>query len=194
MNFDIYMVGVGGQGILTIAEMIAKTAIRKDMGVSFYPTKGMAQRGGFVKAQLRICDGALPGPDISERAADVGVSMEVSETLKAIRFVKPGGTMVIYDYEWQPTDVMLRRAAYPALRDVVAQCLEAGLRVVTLKRGPAGMADNIAALGALAKFSPLRDIMSEGDIKQSVFDRFPKAVQRNEEAFEYAACAEVAEG
>ncbi len=53
-TFDIYLVGVGGQGVLTIGEIITETAFRAGLPVSFYPTKGMAQRGGFVKAQCRI--------------------------------------------------------------------------------------------------------------------------------------------
>ena len=52
-TYDIYLVGVGGQGVLTIGEIITETAFRAGLPVNFYPTKGMAQRGGFVKAQLR---------------------------------------------------------------------------------------------------------------------------------------------
>ena len=59
-TFDIYFVGVGGQGVLTIGEIITETAFRKGIPVNFYPTKGMAQRGGFVKAQLRL-GRAAPG-------------------------------------------------------------------------------------------------------------------------------------
>ena len=53
-GYDIYLVGVGGQGVLTIGEIIMSAAFRKGQSVNFYPTKGMAQRGGFVKAQLRL--------------------------------------------------------------------------------------------------------------------------------------------
>ncbi len=51
-NYDIYFVGVGGQGVLTTGELVAETAHRAGIPVNFYPAKGMAQRGGFVKAQL----------------------------------------------------------------------------------------------------------------------------------------------
>lgn len=84
--FDIYIVGVGGQGVLTIADIITLTATRENVDINYYPTKGMAQRGGFVKAQLRI--GRAPdtfSPSISQRSADLVVSMELCETLRAIR-------------------------------------------------------------------------------------------------------------
>ena len=61
MNYDIYMVGVGGQGVLTIGHLIMDAALHLQIPSSFYPTKGMAQRGGFVKAQLRL--GQKAGPD-----------------------------------------------------------------------------------------------------------------------------------
>jgi hypothetical protein len=51
--YDIYFVGVGGQGVLTIGEIITEAAFRK--GILRTSThQGMAQRGGFVKAQLRL--------------------------------------------------------------------------------------------------------------------------------------------
>ncbi len=54
MSYDIYLVGVGGQGILTLADLIMRAAVHKGHPVSFFPTKGMAQRGGVVKAELRL--------------------------------------------------------------------------------------------------------------------------------------------
>ncbi len=70
-GYDIYLVGVGGQGVLTIGEIITETAFRAGLPVNFYPTKGMAQRGGFVKAQLRI-GRATPGPAIPEKRRGPG--------------------------------------------------------------------------------------------------------------------------
>ena len=89
-RYDIYLVGVGGQGVLTIGEIITTAAFRKGIPVNFYPTKGMAQRGGFVKAQLRLGRETV-GPSIPEKGADLVIATEVSETLKAVRFIKPGG-------------------------------------------------------------------------------------------------------
>jgi len=118
--YDIFLVGVGGQGVLTIGDLIAEAALRQGVPVSFYPTKGMAQRGGFVKAQLRLGRQAA-GPAIPERGADLLVSMEVSETLKGVRFVKPGGEVVLFGQVWPPAAVMLGKAPYPALEQVLEQ-------------------------------------------------------------------------
>jgi len=105
-TYDIYLVGVGGQGVLTIGDIIAETALRNMIPVSFYPTKGMAQRGGFVKAQVRLGRQTV-GPNIPEKGADLVIAMEVSEALKAVRFVKPGGDFLLFGHVWAPTAVML---------------------------------------------------------------------------------------
>jgi len=118
--YDIFLVGVGGQGVLTIGELMMEAALRQGVPVSFYPTKGMAQRGGFVKAQLRLGRQAA-GPAIPERGADLLVSMEVSETLKGVRLIKPGGEVVLFGQVWPPAAVMLGKAPYPALEQVLEQ-------------------------------------------------------------------------
>ncbi|MDD2569449.1 MAG: 2-oxoacid:acceptor oxidoreductase family protein, partial [Clostridia bacterium] len=60
-TYDIYIVGVGGQGVLTIGDLISEAAVKANIPISFFPTKGMSQRGGLVKAQLRLCSGDV-GP------------------------------------------------------------------------------------------------------------------------------------
>jgi indolepyruvate ferredoxin oxidoreductase beta subunit len=120
MKYDVFMVGVGGQGILSIGEIIASAALAKGIPVNFYPSKGMAQRGGFVKASLRL-GGETVGPNIAEKGADLVLSMEVSESLKAIRYVKPGGDFVLLGNIWAPTAVMLGKAGYPSVQDVIDQ-------------------------------------------------------------------------
>ena len=102
-RYDIYFVGVGGQGVLTIGEIITEAAFRQGIPVNFYPTKGMAQRGGFVKAQLRL-GRKLAGPAIPERGADLVIATEISEALKAVRYIKPCGDFVLYTrtYGLQP--------------------------------------------------------------------------------------------
>jgi Pyruvate:ferredoxin oxidoreductase and related 2-oxoacid:ferredoxin oxidoreductases, gamma subunit len=130
-NYDIYLVGVGGQGVLTIGEIIMVAAFQKGHSVNFYPTKGMAQRGGFVKAQLRISRDAA-GAGIPEKGADLVISTEVSETLKAVRFIKPGGDVVLLAYVSAPTDVMIGKAPYPTLEAVAEQVRRAGASLTAI--------------------------------------------------------------
>lgn len=189
MNLNIYMVGVGGQGILTIGEILSSAAMEKDMPVFFYPSKGMAQRGGFVKAQLQIGKKNV-GPNIIEKGADIVFAMEVSEALKAVRFVKPGGTFVLLANFWEPTDVILGKANYPELDKVVAEIQKSGANLVLISEKDLPefegkkAADNIFMLGAAMKHSVLSQLFDSADIDRIVQNRWKRASAANHFAFQ----------
>lgn len=184
-NYNVYLVGVGGQGILTIADMIVRAAEELGVPANYYPTKGMAQRGGFVKAQLKL-GAETVGPDIRPFGADLGIAMELSEALKAIRYIKPGGDLVVYGYQWQPTAVMLGKAPYPAVDDLKAVAAEAGLNLIYLdpEQLPEDTADNIYLLAAALKHSGLSGVVNEQTIKDAIVSRWPKGAERNTRSFE----------
>jgi indolepyruvate ferredoxin oxidoreductase beta subunit len=47
MNYDIYLVGVGGQGVLTIGDLITEAAARRGLPVNFYgPARRLCQGAG----------------------------------------------------------------------------------------------------------------------------------------------------
>ena len=60
------------------------------------------------------------GPAIPAGSTDLAISMERSEALKALRFLKPDGEFVLYGGVWLPTDAMLKKAPYPELEDAKA--------------------------------------------------------------------------
>src|SRR5512137_2904146 len=169
ITFDIYLVGVGGQGVLTIGEIITTAAFQKGIPVNFYPTKGMAQRGGFVKAQLRL-GRAAAGPSIPEKGADLVIATEVSELLKAVRFIKPGGDVVLFGFVWSPTAVMLGKAPYPTLEQVTEQVRAAGgaLHYIAPEKLPiyegAPVPDNLYVLGAALAQTRLRQLFDVSDV------------------------------
>ncbi len=190
-TFDIYFVGVGGQGILTIGEIITEAAYRKGMPVNFYPTKGMAQRGGFVKAQLRLGRAAV-GPAIPEKGADLVVATEVSEALKAVRFLKPDGDFVLYGHVWAPTAVMLGKAPYPKLEQVLGAAqvaLDAGGRCYYIDPESlpifegAAVADNIFTLAVVLKNTRLGDLLPPAEVEEVVHTRWKRGSERNLFAF-----------
>jgi len=186
--FDIYIVGIGGQGVLTIADIITLTATRKGIDVNYYPTKGMAQRGGFAKAQLRV--GRKPNsfsPSIPEGGADLVVSMELCETLKAIRFAKPNADYVILGSKWLPIDVMLGTSAYPEKEVVLNEIKKASgnYYYVDPETLPKEARPNLFLLGVLFKFSKLSELFSQEDIEETIATRWPKVAASNLKTFHF---------
>jgi indolepyruvate ferredoxin oxidoreductase beta subunit len=197
-TFDVLLVGVGGQGVLTIGELIAETAHRRAVPVNLYPTKGMAQRGGSVKAQLRLGRKAV-GASIPEKGADLVIAMEVSEALKAVRFIKPGGNFLLFGHVWAPAAVVLGRASYPKLEQVVAQVKESRGRMHYLDPGilPAykgtPVPANVFVLGAAVAHTALGDVLGPLDVAHVVQTRWKRGKELNAFAFQSGLHAPITE-
>jgi indolepyruvate ferredoxin oxidoreductase beta subunit len=188
MKYDILLVGVGGQGILTIGEILASAAAEKGLPVNFFPSRGMAQRGGFVKAQLRLGRERV-GPYIPERGADLVVAMERSEALKAIPYSRADGDFLLFGDVWSPTAVTLGKAPYPTLEQAKAAVLDAHVRLryippqaLPLFRGRVVQA-NLFLLGAALRRTGLKDVFNPNEIERSISARWPKAAKENRFAF-----------
>lgn len=194
--YDIYIVGVGGQGVLTIGEIITEAAFKKGLPVNFYPTKGMAQRGGFVKAQLRLGREGV-GPTIPMKGSDLIISMELSETLKTLRYAKEGADYLIYGSVWAPTAVMLGKAPYPSLEEVWREVGTAGGRMAYLD--PTALPqyqgtpvhENLFVLGATLAQTGLREIFSAAEMISAIAERWPKAAEENVFAFKSGFAAHI---
>ncbi len=188
-HYDIYLVGVGGQGVLTIGNLITAAAVQQDVPVSFYPTKGMAQRGGAVKARLRL-GRAGSGPNILEGGAALVIAMERSESLKGIRFLEPGGEFLLYDHVWPPAAVMLGKAEYPTLETVRDKVQEAGGKMHYLDPADLPLYEgspvpaNIYVLGAALGCTGLGDILEPSQVAQVVETRWRRGIERNLLAFQ----------
>lgn len=189
MNYDIYLVGVGGQGVLTIGDVVAEAALDQGMPVNFYPTKGMAQRGGFVKAQLRLGRQTV-GPQIPEKGADLVIAMEVSEALKAVRFARPGADFLLFGHVWPPTAVMLGKAPYPELEQVRDKVREAGAKLHYLDPEKLPLYDgapvpaNVYVLGAALGQTGLGKMLDAAAVARIVEKRWKRGRERNRRAFQ----------
>ncbi|MGD2147862.1 MAG: 2-oxoacid:acceptor oxidoreductase family protein [Anaerolineae bacterium] len=186
-GYDIYLVGVGGQGVLTIGDLVAQSALEMGLPVNFYPTKGMAQRGGSVKVQVRL-GRAIVGPEIPEHESHLVIAMERSEALKALRYVRPGADFLLYGHVWEPTKVMLGKADYPTLGQVRDRVHAARAQLHYLDPGARPLREgvlvpaNIYVLGAALGRTGLGRLLDPDVVMGVVTDRWRKHAAVNEAA------------
>jgi len=81
-NFNIVIVGYGGQGVLTLAEIIAKAAFKEGYDVKQTEIHGLAQRGGTLQCHVRFGP-SVYSPLVSAGCADLIISLEAAEALRA---------------------------------------------------------------------------------------------------------------
>ncbi len=116
----IFLTGVGGQGTLTATNLLAEIAADNGMQVTAGEIHGMAQRGGVVHSFVLI--GGFKSPKITEGEADVLLGFEPLETVRALDFVQPGGTIISSLSPVLPLSVCMGRDSYPDIEQIREKC------------------------------------------------------------------------
>ncbi len=115
--YNIYMVGVGGQGIGLLAELLARAADYAGLPVRACDTHGLAQRGGMVASHLRL--GACYSPLVPEGQAHLAIALERHEALRAAgRMLARSGALIWYDTCLQPLDVRMGQVPQCRVSDI----------------------------------------------------------------------------
>jgi len=151
---DVYLVGVGGQGIITAARIIGDAAILAGEKVLLSETHGMAQRGGSVICTARIGDRA--GPLVPDMSADVILSLELLETLRAACKASKDTVVLSSTERLVPLSVSTQKMRYPSQQEVADKMSSLAKAVVMVDA--AGLAaqagspisSNVVMVGALA--------------------------------------------
>jgi len=87
---NVFFCGIGGQGVLTAAEICGCAALRDGYHVKKSEVHGMAQRGGSVESHLRF-GRAVASPLIPCGQVDYFVSFHPDEQARFKHLLKPGG-------------------------------------------------------------------------------------------------------
>ena len=152
-KFDIFVIGVGGQGIGLLSETLIRAADHAGKTVRGVDTHGLAQRGGMVASHVRIGAGAH-SPLVMAGQAEMVVALERHEALRGMNlYLQDGGTLVYYDAVWQPLDVRLKKQAAVSVAAISAECRERDVREVRVFQ--TGLADprmqNVAVLAEICR-------------------------------------------
>lgn len=153
MTMNIYITGVGGQGIGMLSEALIRAADHAGLAVKGVDTHGLAQRGGIVVSHLRV-GGDIHSPLIPEGAADIAVALERHEALRSLNgSLKDGGTLVWYDTVWQPLEVRVGAAPEVARETVGKECERRNVKNIRVRVDdlPDTRMQNVALMAAICK-------------------------------------------
>jgi len=164
--------GFGGQGVLTVGQMVALLAMKAGKEVSWMPSYGPEMRGGTANCHVVVDDQPVASPIIASGITHL-LAMNAPSLDKFLAKVAPGGIVIVnkamIDPSLSRTDINVIACDFPALAE------EAG----------AMKAQNMVAFGTLIK---AMGIFSKEEAADVILEKFgakkPELNQANLAAFE----------
>jgi len=96
-DFNMIVVGTGGQGQITLLQIVARAALEEGYDVKTSELHGLSQRGGSVEVHLRF-GRKIYSPLIPQGEADLILGLEMQECLNAVHFSNSKTTFLINKY------------------------------------------------------------------------------------------------
>jgi indolepyruvate ferredoxin oxidoreductase, beta subunit len=182
--FRVVIAGVGGQGTLTLAQIVMEVARRSGAFVLQSEIHGMSQRGGSVHAFLTIAPSPISTPVIMEGTGDLLIALEPLEALRYVPLLRREAPMLvardpIRTVAGYPDDEPLfaTLAAIPGCELVDTQPLT---RTFRFKQAP-----GVVLLGRVATFLPFSRELWETVLTERVGVKGEATIERNLRAFAY---------
>ena len=185
MITGVLVVGIGGQGVMTAAEAIARAALEAGLEATKTEVSGMSQRGGVVCSQVRI-GARIEASEIRPGTASLLIAFEAAEGLRWSHFLAPHGCALVDSWRAVPPIVSSGAFSYPeepaaAMRAAGADVLELDARGIAQELGDVRLANSVM-LGAAARRLPF----PEQALRAQVLSRFGggELAARNAAAFD----------
>ncbi len=174
MRANFLVAGVGGQGTLLAADLIALAGVAAGLDVKKSEVHGMAQRGGSVISQVRWAEEVF-SPLIPQGEVDYLLAFERLEALRYTHWLRPGGVALINDYRIPPLVVSAGLMPYPG-EEVQAAAFASANRVLVpamalAQQAGSARVNNVVLIGALARFLPIGATVWEEVIRRRVPER-----------------------
>ncbi len=187
MRQRILFTGVGGQGTLLASRLLGEAVMAEGLDVCVSEVHGMAQRGGVVESTVML--GGISGPIISEGEADVLVSFEPLETIRALPKCSRKSIIITNTVPIEPFTVKLGQAEYPDVDQWVGFMKDNYATVKALdadslaKEAGTAKAVNVVLIGTLAATGVLP--VSADELRETIRRTVKsRSVDANLKAFE----------
>ena len=160
---NVLLSGVGGQGTVLAAKVLAQAAQDKGWQVRTAETIGMAQRGGNVVSHVRMGDAGeeVFAPLLAEGTADLVIAFEPAEAARVLPFLAPDGLLVTATTAIQPVTAALSDKPYRAdnvLASIERSLAGTGARFVAV--------DDVALTDAVGSRKVLNSVLLASALKE----------------------------
>ncbi len=129
--YNIYISGVGGQGIIKTSTVIGEAAMKSSMPVVMSEVHGMAQRGGGVSTELKI--GNAYSPIIENGSADLLISFEPIEALRAIPKISGKTSVIVNKSPIYPFNLRTSEISYPDITATLDELENKSMKVYAIE-------------------------------------------------------------
>lgn len=119
-SLNIVLVGVGGQGALTMMEMLALAAEMADQEVRVLSRVSLARLGGAGICHIRLGPSSSPAIPVGE--ADILLALEMSEVLRILPLARRGARAFVSTHQRMPIASGVAGRRYPS-QAAIAECL-----------------------------------------------------------------------
>ena len=156
---NVLLTGVGGQGTVLAAKVLAQAAQAKGWQVRTAETIGMAQRGGSVVSHVRMGDTGeeVIAPLVAKGTADMIIAFEPAEAARVLPYLAPDGVMVSATTSIQPITAALSSEPYLAKATVTS--LEKRLNVRAAAPARFVLVDDEAVLSQVGNRKALNTVL-----------------------------------
>ena len=177
-SLKFLIAGVGGQGTILAASILAEVGIRLGYDIKKSDILGLAVRGGSVVSHV-LWARKVRSPVLGAGEADVLLSFEWLEGLRRLAFVNPEGTVLANDHRIDPTAVSSGAAAYPDVASIREHMSRAARQLVVVPGTRAAIelgsvkTFNVVIMGKLARL-----LGSDPDLwRDAVADQLPEKLR-----------------
>ena len=193
MSLNIFICGVGGQGLVLLTTVIGNACVKSGTKVITGEMYGLSQRSGAVSVHLRIGEDAF-SPLIPYGEADILMSLEAIETLRYLEYLKKNGIVLMNQRLMHPpvetSEIITEKGSkYVTLQDVVSKLRDwtqniAIVDALKLARESGNVrTENTVFLGCLSALEAFH--VDENNIRESISEAVPKkTVEQNLKAFD----------
>jgi len=192
MSLNIFICGVGGQGLVLLTTVIGNACAKSGVKVVTGEMYGLSQRSGAVSIHLRIGDDAF-SPLIPYGEADILLSLEAIETLRYLEYLEKDGVILMNKRIMHPpietSKIITEKGSkYITLDDIISKLKDWTKKIAVVdalklaKESGNARTENTAFLGCLSALEAFK--VDEKAIRESISEAVPKkTIEQNLKAF-----------